>query len=92
MNVIQKGIDPITLKKLTTKGCHLHHLDLREANYNSLDDETRFVLLNKHTHECIHFIFTYWVKDKDILNRIEDLLIMMEEFSTDINNIENKTE
>lgn len=82
MNVLQKGIDVITLKKLT-KFCNLHHLDLREANYDSLDDETRFVLLNKHTHEMIHFLYNYWVKDKDILNRIEDLLIMMEEFSND---------
>lgn len=82
MNVNQKGIDPITLKKLT-KGCNLHHLDLREVNYDRIDDETRFILLNKRTHECIHFLYNYWVKDKDILNRIEDLLVMMEEFSND---------
>ena len=82
MNVLQKGIDPITRKKII-KGCNLHHLDLREANYNSLDDETRFILLNKHTHEMIHFLYNYWVKDKEIVNRIEDLLIMMETLSND---------
>lgn len=82
MNVNQKGIDVITRKKLI-KGCNLHHLDLREANYEKMDDESRFVLLNKNTHQCIHFLYTYWIKDKDILNRIEDLLIMMEELSND---------
>ena len=81
MNVLQKGMDPITKKKLL-KGC-CHHLDLRKSNYENIEDESRFVLLNKKTHECIHFLYNYWVKDKEILNRIEDLLIMMETFSND---------
>ena len=76
---IQK-IDPVTLHRLNK--AHLHHLDLRAENYKNLD-ESRFVLLNQQTHDCIHFLFRYYEKDPMILRRVENILEMMKEFSHD---------
>lgn len=28
-------------------------------------------MLNHQTHECLHWIYRYWEKDPDVLNRIE---------------------
>jgi len=81
-NVEQKGIDPITRKKLI-KGCNLHHLDQREANYENIDDPSRFVLLNKYTHDILHFLARYYEKDPDILERFRYMLDKMIELSND---------
>lgn len=80
--VKDKGIDYITGKKLYA-GCNCHHMDLREENYKNLEDENRFIMLNKKSHEFIHWLFTYWTKDKDIINRITNLLQEMETYSND---------
>ena len=40
-------------------------------------------MLNKKSHEFIHWLFTYWTKDKDIINRITNLLQEMEKYSND---------
>ena len=81
-NVEQNGIDPITKKKLL-KYCNLHHLDLDEKNYTHLDNEDNFVLLNKQTHECLHFLYRYYCKDKDILERFRYYLDLMCEINGD---------
>lgn len=81
-NVEQKGIDLITLKKLSA-GCNLHHLDQRECNYDKIDDPGRFILLNKLSHKAVHWIFVYYVKDKGVLDRLKDVLDEMIEKSND---------
>lgn len=73
ISVKQKGIDPITLSKLY-KGCNLHHRNLSEEEYENIDNEDDFVMLNHQTHEMLHWLYRYWKKDSSILNRIEDEL------------------
>lgn len=70
MNVKQKGIDPITRKKLI-KSCNLHHRNLSAEDYENLENESDFVLLNKQTHDTLHWIYRYWKTDPEILDRIE---------------------
>ena len=73
INVKQHGLDPITQKKLY-RGANLHHKDLNEAHYTDLSNEDHFVMVNKQTHDAIHWLYTYYRKDKDIIKRIADLL------------------
>lgn len=69
-NVEQHGLDPITKKKLC-KGCNLHHRNLSEDDYENLDNEDDFVMLNKQTHDSLHWLYRYWKKDPEILDRIK---------------------
>jgi len=62
------GIDLITLKKLS-KRFELHHEDLREENYEKLNDN--FLPCNNKTHEFIHWLYCYYVKDEAIIDRIK---------------------
>lgn len=80
-NVEQGGMDPISLKKLT-KQCNLHHLDDRFENYTKIDNPDNFVLLNKRTHEMLHFIYTYYIKDKTVIDRLVYYLEKMIEKSS----------
>lgn len=36
---------------------NLHHMDLREENYQNLDDESHFVFLSKSAHDAIHWLW-----------------------------------
>ena len=81
-----KGKDPLTLSKLY-KGYSTHHLDQRKENYYNLD-EKRFLPLNKQSHEVVHFLFRYYIKDKKIIDRLVEILDKMEACSTD--RVENK--
>lgn len=62
------GIDLITLKKLG-KRFELHHEDLREENYEKLNDN--FLPCNNQTHEFIHWCFRYYKDDEAIIDRIK---------------------
>lgn len=64
------------------KGFNLHHLDLREENYEIIRDKNRFVCLNKKSHEFIHFMYTYYKKDKDIIKRLVQILDRMVEVNS----------
>jgi hypothetical protein len=81
-----KGKDPLTQSKLY-KGYSTHHLDQRKANYYNLDEE-RFLPLNKKSHECVHFLYRYYIKDKKIIDRLIEILDKMEKYSND--RVENK--
>ena len=72
-NVEQKGYDPITKKKIC-KGATLHHRNLNENEYDNIDNEEDFVLLNHATHESLHWIFRYYEKDPSIIDRIKEEL------------------
>lgn len=48
--------DPITGSPLSPT-CQIHHMDLREENYEDLSDETHYVALNAQSHETIHFLW-----------------------------------
>ena len=75
----QNGKDIITGKKLC-KGYHVHHLDMSAENYDQLIEEN-FIAVNKQTHETIHTLFRYYRDDKDILNRIKQVLDKMVELN-----------
>ena len=75
----QDGKDIITGKKLY-KGFNCHHLDMYAENYDKLIEEN-FVAVNKQTHETIHTLFRYYRDDKDILNRIKQVLDKMIELN-----------
>lgn len=36
---------------------NLHHMDLREENYENLEDESHFVFLSKTAHEVVHWLW-----------------------------------
>jgi len=74
--------DFITGKKLL-KGFQIHHKDLRYENYKKIEDPKRFLACNKRTHEVIHFLYTYYDKDPEILNRIKQVLDDMKQFNND---------
>ena len=79
-NVEQKGIDPITLGKITrTANCH--HLDLNDEHYTQIQDHSKFVLLNKMTHDMIHWLYRYYEKDKGVIDRLKDVLDRMIELN-----------
>ena len=75
----QEGKDVITGKKLY-KGYNVHHLDMSADNYDKLIEEN-FIAVNKNTHETLHFLFRYYKNDKDILNRIKQVLDKMVELN-----------
>ena len=79
-NVEQKGIDPITLGKLS-KTCNLHHLDLDEENYSKIDNKDNFILLNKVTHDMIHWLYKYQSKDKQFIDRLMEVVNRMVELN-----------
>ena len=62
------GKDLITLSKLG-KRWELHHEDLWEENYEVLNDN--FLPCNNQTHEMIHWLYRYYVKDPEIIDRIK---------------------
>ena len=75
----QDGKDIITGKKLY-RGYNVHHLDMSAENYDQLIEEN-FIAVNKQTHETIHTLFRYYRDDKDILNRIKQVLDKMVELN-----------
>lgn len=62
------GKDLITLSKLR-KCWELHHEDLREENYEILNDN--FLPCNNQTHEFIHWLWRYYENDPGIIDRIK---------------------
>ena len=62
------GIDKITLHKLS-KRFELHHEDLREENYEVLNDN--FLPCNNKTHEVIHWLWRYYLEDPEIIDRLK---------------------
>lgn len=71
--------DIITGKPLR-KGYNCHHLDMSAENYDKLIEEN-FIAVNKTTHETIHTLFRYYKNDKDILNRMKQVLDKMNELN-----------
>ena len=73
-------IDPITLKRLTTRA-NCHHRDLNENHYTDLSNPSHFVMYNPQTHDTIHFLYNIVVRDglEETLERLrKELLAMLE--------------
>ena len=71
----ERKVDALTLAKLR-KGSLSHHLDLNPDNYEKLDKDN-FECLNMKSHDVVHFMYTYYRKDPNILNRLKEILDKM---------------
>lgn len=73
----KRKVDEITGKPLY-KGFQCHHLDMRIDNYTDLRED-KFVVLNKTTHDVVHFLFRYsnW---REILEKLYNILERMEKY------------
>ena len=69
-------VDYITQKSLL-KGFNLHHLDLNDEHYKDITDESKFICLNKQTHEALHWLYRYYKTDPTVLDRLTTLLDIM---------------
>ena len=56
--VEQKSLDLITGCKLT-KTASCHHKDLDENHYKDISDKSHFIVVNKSTHDIIHWCLRY---------------------------------
>ena len=72
--------DVITLKPLR-KGFQVHHQDLDETKYNVLNPDN-FICCNNLTHKFIHWLYTYYIKDPAIIDRIKAEMIKMAEINS----------
>lgn len=79
----QEGLDFLTQKKLSKKA-NCHHLDQRKdiEYYGNLSPD-RFIMLNSKSHDCVHFLFTYWLNDPEIIERLVNILELMKTYSED---------
>lgn len=89
-------IDYITQRRLI-KGFNAHHLRTNQdiENYCDISREEEFIPLNSYCHKMLHYIFTYYRKDKDIIRRLVEILDKMVEMSgkdLDNNAIEQEVE
>ena len=71
--------DEITLKPLR-KGWALHHEDLDAENYGNLDGDD-FLCVNNLTHKMIHWLWTYYKTDTQIIDRLRVEMIKMAEIN-----------
>ena len=76
MKEVSNKKDFITMSKLY-KTWNLHHLD--PAHYELLEDE-RFVALNSMTHDFVEWLYKYYRKDPDVLERIRNVMEKMKAF------------
>lgn len=72
---MQDSRDVVTDKRLL-KGYQCHHMNLDKDHYTDLNDED-FICVNKNTHRFIHWLWTYYKKDPDIIKRIEGVMNTM---------------
>lgn len=78
----KNNLDYLTKIRLTDD-FNCHHLDLRPDNYGKLDDITRFMPLNRNSHEIVHFLYNLYKNDPAILDRIKEIFDMMTKLSQD---------
>lgn len=73
--------DEITGKPLR-KGWQLHHLDMSVEDYDDLDP-SKFICVNRQTHEMIHWLFRYddW---KDLVARMSDVIAEMKYYAASL--------
>ena len=74
--------DYITGKKLV-KGFNVHHLKTEQGSeeYCDISNESDFIPLNSQCHKLLHYIFTYYMKDKTVIDRLVEILDKMCELS-----------
>lgn len=48
-------------------------------HYTDITNKDNFVFLNKTTHETVHFLFRYYIKDEQIIDRLREVLREMKD-------------
>lgn len=86
----ERKIDALTQKPLN-KGYECHHCDLNVAHYEIFTDEN-FELLNTKSHDVVHFLYGYYVKDAAILDRLKAILDKMVALNVEPTEKTEKTE
>lgn len=56
-------------------------MDLEAAHYTDITKEDHFIMLNKTSHDTIHWLYRYYVKDPEVLDRLKDILDRMKEIN-----------
>ena len=74
----RQKIDPLSLNRLTTRA-NCHHRDLDPLHYEDLSDPSHFVMYNKATHDCIHYLYNISKRRGllDLLDSLHDELYTM---------------
>ena len=74
--------DQLTKRKLS-KGYHIHHLKANQEaeTYCDISNDSNFMPLNPYSHKLVHYLFTYYKKDKTILGRLGEILEKMLQLS-----------
>lgn len=80
----ERKVDALTHSKLR-KGSLSHHMDLNPDNYTVLDKD-KFECLNIKSHDVIHFLYSYYAKDRSIMTRLQNILDRMIELNEDKKN------
>ena len=71
----QHDKDPITGSKLKGKwALHHRHVSANEEEYCDISKPEEYVACLAMTHKMLHFLYTYWKKDPQVLDRIEEEL------------------
>lgn len=78
-NKFKNSIDPITLRKVP-KRFQLHHMCLSPVLYTDLNPK-HFLPLNGTTHDILHYLYSYYRKDRKILKRLQKCLDLMVELN-----------
>lgn len=78
MAVVFNHRDYITGRRLV-KGYNVHHLKVNQEpeTYCDLSDESIFIPLNSCCHKLLHYLFSYYKKDKTVLSRLQEILDKM---------------
>lgn len=92
MAIVFNHRDYITGRKLI-KGYNVHHLKVNQEPeaYCDLSNESNFIPLNSYCHKLLHYLFSYYKKDKTVLIRLQEILDKMCSLSeSEINSIDQK--
>ena len=72
-------VDGITGSKLGPR-YNLHHLSANDDEYTDLNPY-KFAKLNQQSHQFIHWLYTQYLKDPGVLNRVENIIKLMSIYS-----------
>ena len=70
-------------------GFQVHHMNQHEEDYEDLSDPENFVALNRYSHKLLHYFFTYYKKDRSVLQRLEALMERMLRFNSQVSQVAN---
>lgn len=67
------GLDSVTMEPLS-RTWNLHHMNLDSSSYTDISEQLYFRPLNERTHETVHYLYKFYKKDPEVLDRLKHLL------------------